>query len=260
MIDRPRAWRTGPVARPSESVRENADVATSSDDYARRFQGRVGQWFLETQKRVTLRLLRFLPAGASVLDVGGGHAQITPHLAEAGYEVSVAGSDPICAARLAPWIDQGKCRFQTVDLQALPFPDQSFDAVLCFRLLPHSVWWPGLIGELCRVARRSVILDYPSLRSLNILASQLFGVKQAIEANTRSFITFTPSEIRRAFWEHGFSVSEEQPQFLLPMALHRWTNHARLSRVAEAPWRLLGMTRWFGSPVIVRADRRGLRG
>lgn len=260
MIDPLGAWRTGSVARPSESVREYADVATSSDDYARRFQGRVGQWFLETQKRVTLRLLRLLPAGASVLDVGGGHAQITPHLIEAGYEVCVAGSDPVCAARLAPWIGQGKCHFQTADLQVLPFPDQSFDAVVCFRLLPHSVWWPGLIRELCRVARRSVILDYPSHRSLNILVAQLFEVKRSIESNTRSFIMFTPSEIRRAFREHGFSVSAEQPQFLLPMVLHRWVNQARLSRVAEVPGRLLGMTRWFGSPVIVRADRRALRG
>jgi hypothetical protein len=28
-----------------------------------------------------------------------------------------------------------------------------------------------------------------------------------------------------------------------------------LSRAAEAPGRLLGFTRWFGSPVIIRADR-----
>jgi hypothetical protein len=147
-----------------------------------------------------------------------------------------------------------------VDLQALPFPDQSFDAVVCFRLLPHSVWWPGLISELCRVARRSVILDYPSQRSLNILAARLFGVKRGIESNTRSFIVFTPSEIRRAFREQGFLVSAERPQFLLPMVLHRWANQAGLSRVAEVPGRLLGMTRWFGSPVIVRADRRARRG
>jgi SAM-dependent methyltransferase len=261
MSDDPGARRTTPpMARAPVDVRENADIATSSEDYARRFQGSVGQWFIETQKRITLRLLRALPAGASILDVGGGHGQIAPPLIEAGYEVTVVGSDPVCAARLAPWIGRGRCRFQATDLRSLPFPDQSFDAVVCFRLLSHSVSWTGLIAELCRVARRSVLLDYPSLRSVNILASRLFGLKKGIEENTRGFLMFTPSEIHRAFEGRGFVVAREQPQYLLPMALHRWTNQAGLSRIAEAPGRLLGLTRWLGSPIIVRADRRPPRG
>lgn len=235
---------------------EDADIGTSSDDYARRFRGAVGRWFLETQTRLTLELLRELPAGASILDVGGGHAQIAPQLIDAGYEVTVVGSAPICAARLEPWTASGRCRFEVADLLALPYADRSFDAVVCFRLLPHSVSWKGLIGELCRVARRSVILDYPSVRSANLLSSRLFQLKRAIELNTREFILFTPSEIDSAFRERGFIVRKKRPQFLLPMVLHRWADQSALSRLAEAPGRLLGLTRWFGSPIIVRADRR----
>ena len=151
---------SGGLSRPDD-LREDADIGTSSEDYARRFTGAVGRWFVETQTRITLGLLRALPVGASVLDVGGGHGQITPPLAEAGYEVTVAGSDPVCSARLGPWIAAGRCRFDVADLRALPYPDRSFDAVVCLRLLPHSVDWIGLIGELCRVARRSVLIDYP---------------------------------------------------------------------------------------------------
>jgi ubiquinone/menaquinone biosynthesis C-methylase UbiE len=235
---------------------EDADIGTSSDDYARRFSGAVGRWFLETQTRVTLTLLRDLPVGASILDVGGGHAQIAPPLVEAGYEVTVVGSDPVCAARLEDLTSKGRCRFEVANLLALPFPDRSFDAVVCFRLLPHSVSWDGLIGELCRVARRSVILDYPSIRSANLLSSRLFKLKRAIELNTREFMLFTPSQIDSAFGKRGFVIRKVRPQFLLPMVLHRWANQSMLSRVAEAPGRLLGLTRWFGSPIIVRADRR----
>jgi ubiquinone/menaquinone biosynthesis C-methylase UbiE len=235
---------------------EDADIGTSSDDYARRFRGAVGRWFLETQSRLTLALLRELPVGASILDVGGGHAQIAPPLVEAGYEVTVVGSDPICAARLKGLTTSGRFRFEVANLQALPYPDRSFDAVVCFRLLPHSVSWDGLIGELCRVASRSVVLDYPSARSANLLSSRLFQLKRAIELNTREFMLFTPSEIHSAFSKHGFIVRKERPQFLLPMVLHRWANRSVLSRVAEAPGRLLGLTRCFGSPIIVRADRR----
>jgi hypothetical protein len=235
--------------------REDADIGTSSEDYARRFTGSVGRWFVETQKRITLALLRVLPVGATVLDVGGGHAQITPPLIDAGYEVTVAGSDPSCSARLRPWISAGRCRFQVADLRSLPYPDQSFDAVVCLRLLPHSVSWTHLISELCRVARRSVLVDYPSSRSANIVSEYLFGLKKGIELNTRRFITFSPSEIRAAFASHGYVVRAERPQFLWPMVLHRLANRSALSTAAELPGRVLGLTRWFGSPILVRADR-----
>lgn len=234
---------------------EDADIGTSSEDYARRFTGAVGRWFVETQTRITLGLLRALPVGASVLDVGGGHGQITPPLVEAGYEVTVVGSDPKCGNRLGPWLSRGLCRFEVADLRKLPYRDASFDAVVCLRLLPHSVSWTGLIAELCRVAARSVIVDYPSLRSANIVSSRLFEMKRGIELNTRRFMTFSPHDIHAAFAAQGFEVRAEQPQFLLPMVLHRLTNHLVFSKAAEAPARLLGLTRWLGSPVIARADR-----
>jgi SAM-dependent methyltransferase len=239
-----------------EGLQENSDIVASSDDYARRFTSAVGRWFVETQTRITLGFLRALPIGASVLDVGGGHGQIAPPLIEAGYAVTVVGSDPACAARLQPWITDGRCRFEAVDLRALPYPDASFDAVVCLRLLSHSVAWTGLIGELCRVAARSVVVDYASVRSANIVSSPLFQAKKVIELNTRRYLTFWPPQIHTAFAERGFVVRAEQGQFLLPMVVHRLVNQATLSKAAELPGRVLGLTRWFGSPIIMRADRR----
>jgi hypothetical protein len=66
---------------------------------------------------------------------------------------------------------------------------------------------------------------------------------------------FSPKEIETAFADRGFKVREERPQFLLPMVMHRLTDQVGLSKVAETPGRLLGLTRRFGSPVIIRADR-----
>jgi hypothetical protein len=39
------------------------------------------------------------------------------------------------------------------------------------------------------------------------------------------------------------------------MVLHRWFGSAALGRLMELPGQILGLTRWLGSPVIVRADR-----
>jgi hypothetical protein len=101
-----------------------------------------------------------------------------------------------------------------------------------------------------------VLLDYPSSRSANVLSQQLFALKKGIELNTRPFMLFTPRQIQVAFADHGYTVAAKRPQFLFPMALHRWVNQAGLSRAAEIPGRWLGITGIFGSPVIVRADRR----
>jgi len=69
------------------------DVATSSDDYARRFARPVGEWFLSVQEQACLDLVRPW-RGGSVLDVGGGHAQVAVPLAREGYAVTVLGSTP----------------------------------------------------------------------------------------------------------------------------------------------------------------------
>ncbi len=234
---------------------ESADLETASDDYASRFGGEVGAWFLEVQSRTILGLLRGCPANATILDVGGGHAQVAPALVQAGYQVVVVGSGPSSGVRLQSWLDSGRCRFEVANLNALPYDDRAFDAVVCVRLLPHSVDWPRLIGELCRVSRYVVVVDYPSIRSVNIVSHRLFSLKKRIEGNTRPFRLFHPRQIRDAFERHGFTVGAERPQFLFPMVLHRWSNSAGLARLMEVPGRLLGITRWIGSPVIIRADR-----
>jgi ubiquinone/menaquinone biosynthesis C-methylase UbiE len=246
--------RTAPLRA---AVRENADVESSSDQYASRFQGAVGQWFLTVQTRLTLEALAGLPAGARVLDVGGGHAQVAPPLIEAGYQVTVVGSDESCGKRLHPWTSTGRCSFDVADLQHLPYPDASFDAVICYRLIAHSVNWTRLIGELCRVAADRVIVDYPAKRSVNIISRRLFDMKRSIEGvTTRRFSLYGREEVCRTFEAVGFHVAAERPQFLMPMVLYRLARSALLARAAEWPGRRLGLTRVLGSPVIVRADRR----
>ncbi len=245
------------TAAPAAATRENADVESSSEDYARRFSGSVGRWFLDVQTGITLETLAGLPRGATVLDVGGGHAQVAPPLIAAGYRVTVAGSDPSCGRRLDPWTSTGQCRFDVADLQHLPYDDGSFDAVVCYRLLAHSIDWTHLVAELCRVAAHRVVVDYPARRSVNRISELLYGVKRSIEgATTRPYALYGRQEMADAFAGAGFLVAGEHPQFLLPMALYRLAGSGRLARAAEWPGRRSGLTGWLGSPVVVRADRR----
>lgn len=233
---------------------EHADVETSSEAYARRFSGAVGGFFLAVQAEAALDLLRpFAPA--RLVDVGGGHGQLAGPLAIAGHYVTVVGSSEACRARVQPLVDDGQVRFQAADLLGLPFGARSFDVALAFRLLPHVPRWRELVAELCRVAARAVLVDYPTQRSVNAVARPLFGMKKRVEGDTRPFAVFRDAEIDDAFAGHGFRVVTRRPQFAVPMALHRALRMAAVSRGVERVARAAGITSRVGSPVIVRADR-----
>ena len=236
--------------------REDADVETSSEGYAHRFAGPVGRFFLDRQAEATLELLRPFP-GASVLDVGGGHAQVTGPLLEAGHAVTILGSDASCEARVRGWTQAGRARFVAGDLLAPPIPDRSHDVVLSYRLLPHVLRWPELVAVLSRLSRLAVVVDYPTRRSVNAAADLFFGLKKGVEGNTRPFTVFSDAEVERAFASHGFVPTGRRPQFFFPMALHRGLRSAGLARGLERAASGLGFTRVLGSPVILRLERRG---
>jgi len=233
---------------------ETADIETSSNDYAARFAGPTGAWMLQLQETIVLDLLKSPPA-VTVLDVGGGHGQLAVPLCHAGFQVTVAASAESCRRRIDPLVAGGQWRFVVGNLIELPFADRSFDAVLCFRLVTHCERWPQLIRELCRVARRAVILDYPTSQSLNRLAPQFFGAKKKLEGNTRTFHLFRHEEIDEEFRKHGFRVGRRTGQFFLPMVLHRLLKCKPLSAGLEALFRSAGLSRRWGSPVIAEMLR-----
>ena len=230
---------------------ETADIETSSDGYASRFAGPVGEWMLGVQESIVLSWIRELRPDA-VLDVGGGHGQLAVPLARAGNKVTVLASDPVCAKRIEAEVREGKIKFQTGNVIALPFPDKSFDAVISVRLLPHCERWPELIRELCRVARKSVIVDYPVESKL---ASLLFGVKRKLEGNTRTWLSFRHAVVRSEFERNGFRFKQRKGQFFLPMVLHRTLRCRAVSEFLEGVCRRLGLTRRWASPVLVEMER-----
>src|SRR5262245_61067392 len=144
---------------------ETPDIETSSADYARRFSGSAGKYMLGVQTRTVEKALAGLQPG-TVLDVGGGHGQLVDPLKALGWKVTVHGSDPACERNLRELHGKQGCEFLQGNLLALPLPDRSFDLVIAVRLISHVDAWPKLVAELCRVARRSVIIDYPSKTAL----------------------------------------------------------------------------------------------
>jgi ubiquinone/menaquinone biosynthesis C-methylase UbiE len=237
----------------SAVFKETPDIETASESYARRFAGAAGRYLLAEQD-ASVRAVLGDWRGGSVLDVGGGHAQLTPLLRASAREVLVFGSDARSLERVRR--DFPECATATGDLLDLPFGPRAFDVVIAVRLLPHVRNWPRLLSELCRVARSTVIVDYPRTAGLNSLTPLLFPLKKRLEGNTRHYRNFRDAEVDEVLRVCGFEPRERQAQFLLPMVVHRRANGAGALRGVERVAKAVGLTRSLGSPVMLRADRR----
>lgn len=235
---------------------ETADIETASEGYAQRFAGDVGTWLLGVQELATLQMLLPYP-GAAVLDVGGGHGQLTLPLIQRGYQVTVLGSAAVCQQRIQALVDQNRCRFQVGNVLALPYPDRAFDVVLSYRMLAHVNQWQLFLAELCRVAKTAVIVDYPTVKSVNYIAPQLFKLKKGLEGNTRPFTCYREPDLLTVFQQQGFTLGDRHAQFFLPMVLHRSLQTPQASALLEQVFRWSGLTRLLGSPVILKLLRSG---
>jgi ubiquinone/menaquinone biosynthesis C-methylase UbiE len=236
-------------------VREVPDIETSSESYARRFAGPAGAYFLAVQQQ-TIEAVLEPSAGRTILDVGGGHGQLTAMLLERGWKVTILASDAGCYDRLKTRFDHPELQLVTGNLLNLPFADNSFDFIISVRLISHIEAWPQLITEFCRVARSAVVIDYPSVVSLNALTPLLFRLKKGVEGNTRTYTSFQSRQLADEFKRCGFYLSQQRNQFFLPMFLHRAFKGHVLLQWLEKLCNRIGLTRWLGSPVILRADRQ----
>jgi ubiquinone/menaquinone biosynthesis C-methylase UbiE len=194
----------------------------------------------------------------TLLEVGGGHGQLARPLAEEGRPYTVLGSDPVCRRRIEDLLASGRCRFVAGEVTALPFGDRSFDAVLCIRLLTHCDRWPDLIGELCRVARQDVIIEYPLHAGLHRAGGLFFGMKKRVEGNTRPWTAFRHRQVTEAFEARGFRETALIRQFFWPLVLHRMLGRPALSKRLEAAARTLGWTARAGSPAFSKMTRIGV--
>jgi len=231
------------------------DRETSGPEYAHRFDGPVGQWFLDVQTRYVLDLVHEAhPHGGklSVLDLGGGHGQLTDAFLDAGHRVVVHGSDLCCHERLR---EQGPRIGRIVSgFRSLPFADGSFDLVTAVRVLAHVEDWEKILAEAARVSRELILVDFPVHGPLSVMASALFGAKLRVEGgHVRPYFEYMPGEVEYAFAQWQCARAGLRRQFALPMALHRMLRHPRWSRAMEGVARVLGVTRVTGSPVLFLA-------
>lgn len=233
-----------------------ADPAMAEAFDALRFSGPIGRLIAETQERVIASFLAPVP-GRTVLDVGTGTGRAAIALAARGARVTgVDASAEMLAVAGRRAKDAGvDVTFIPDDAHALSFPDRSFDAVVCLRVLMHTPDWQRSLEELCRVARDRVVFDYPALMSAAALQAAARHAVQAAGGRVEAYRVFADRAVHAQLRTNGFRVADSHRQFTLPIAFHKRFNSAAATGRIEGALARAGLTRLFGSPVTVVAQR-----
>jgi SAM-dependent methyltransferase len=169
-------------------------------------------WYGSTRQLLDGLLSPFLGVGGRYLDAGHGTGATGTWLQERG---GLVGTDFELQALQLSRVAHPQVSFASADVQRLPFPDNSFDAVLCVTVLCHrSIADPvAATGELARVLRPAgvICLMEPGVRRL----------RRAHDRVTHTGRRFARRDLSEALTRNGIELLRATGaySFLLPAAI-----------------------------------------
>lgn len=177
------------------------------------------------QETVMLTILRSLQ-GKLILDAGCGYGRMSELILQHRPEVKVVGVDisesMICES--SNWLGHRFAGY-VGDLTSLPFPDATFDSVICIGVIMHVADEGKVMRELARVLRPGghLVLTFNNLLSpfapFNILQRKLLALaRKVLKRSTENVVKqsfgaplFYIKELRR----HGVEVLELVPDTVI---------------------------------------------
>lgn len=225
-----------------------------------------GSCFTYSRRRLDVWLARILPKsgnGLRLLDVGCGTGHQLERLAQQGFHVSGIDGSPEMLARAQtrnPGVD-----IRQADVEAIPFPDGSFNFVLCIEVLRYLSNPTACLREMARVLRPGGICLVTAAPLLNLNGYWLVN-RVAHLLRPRNLVTlkqfFTTSfRLRRQLGTAGFRTADIHgvyfgpinwlerlcPRLLAP-SLKRWES---MDAALADRWFL----REFSNMFLVRAEK-----
>jgi ubiquinone/menaquinone biosynthesis C-methylase UbiE len=145
--------------------------------------------------------------------------------------------------------------FAQGDAHALVYPDRTFDAVVCLRMLMHVPDWRKALSELCRVSGQLLVFDYPALGSAAAAQAVWRRAALSMGRQVEAYRVFRHGDIARELERHRFRITAVHKQFVLPIALHKAVGSTAMTRGIEGMLAGVGLLRLAGSPVTIAAER-----
>jgi 2-polyprenyl-6-hydroxyphenyl methylase/3-demethylubiquinone-9 3-methyltransferase len=151
--------------------------------------------------------------GKDVLDLGCAGGFMAEALHDRG--ATVTGIDPagdaIAAARAHSEAEGRAIRYDTGVGEALPYPDRSFDAVVCVDVLEHVQSLPKVIAEVARVLRPGGMFLFDTINRNPIARLAVITVGEDMlkllpKGTHDPDLFIKPRELRSELETAGFSV------------------------------------------------------
>jgi ubiquinone/menaquinone biosynthesis C-methylase UbiE len=149
------------------ALHDDGPVGNVYDKYATR--NPVARWLMQGFLRSVSELYQKVGA-RSVLEVGCGEGLLAQYLITQGSRPDRFEACDLKLDHLAANLDPA-LRFREASIYELPWPDRSFELVVCCEVLEHLREPSRGLAELARVASRAILLSTPrepAWRMLNV--------------------------------------------------------------------------------------------
>lgn len=181
-------------------------------------------------------ILSHIGEGVTVLDAGCGEGSIGLLLAEngvgsTGVDLSGPNIERARSEAVARKVDS-LARFEVGDAEHLPFPDRSFDVVVSSHVLEHLPNFDAGWQELCRVARKRIVVALPT--GFNFCALALLGGDHGYWSLSKRSLWAIPWGVIRTLMslrgegvQEGYAGQDELPHiWRFPWVVRRRLQHS----------------------------------
>jgi SAM-dependent methyltransferase len=202
-------------------------------DYERFWVG-PGKRYLDRLEQKIVK--HVLPGGGSIVEIGAGFGRLGPCYVDKYQDVHMV--EPASNLRAAAMDAFGNAvKFHDASVYALPFADNSFDAVLMVRVFHHLHKSADALKELHRILRPggTLVFSYSNLRNPGRIARFILGKVPNPFAVTKdqyhpNLFGHSPGMIRSLINETGFVLKEQYATCILNRTIDAfpfllpWTN------------------------------------
>ncbi len=206
-----------PAAGEADSAARTVERFDTKESAAKYASSLVGTRTHERESHCVRAGLAGVPKGAHVLDLPCGTGRFEPLLAEMGFRVTGADSSPHMIEQARAHVDSAGLSPDTVDLRVAnaldtDFDDDTFDAVLCNRLVHHlfeSDTRRKLFRELRRISQGTVLVSFFCTRSIDSVHFSMRNRLRGIRPDDR--VPISTRQLREDVEAAGLEVQSFLP-------------------------------------------------
>ena len=161
---------------------QRKDNQTYYDEFSQGYENERYKRYHRFLDESEVRIARPYCEGKDVLEVGCGTGLIMERMKD--FSKSVVGVD-LSSGMLEKARQRGLVVHQA-DATALPFPDESFDAVVSFKVLAHVQGIRAALSEAARVTRPGghLVLEFYNSQSIRTLVKRLKPAQSIAQSTT----------------------------------------------------------------------------